>query len=116
MGNKLNKEKKMVGDNQSKANDDLQTAEDKVAHLNSIKSKLESTLVDLEDGIDREKRSRTEVEKQRRKVDGDLKVAQETVNDLESNKRQLENVICKKEKDISSSNLKLEEVQVSVSK
>merc|ERR1712066_462815 len=42
--NKLNKEKKMIGDNQSKAFEDLQASEDKVAHLNSIKSKLESTL------------------------------------------------------------------------
>merc|ERR1712127_814746 len=49
--NKLNKEKKMIGDNQSKA------FEDQVAHLNSIKSKLESTLGELEDGVNREKRS-----------------------------------------------------------
>merc|ERR1712115_258043 len=42
--NKLNKEKKMIGDNQAKAFEDLQASEDKVAHLNSIKSKLESTL------------------------------------------------------------------------
>merc|ERR1711997_277037 len=47
--NKLNKEKKMIGDNQSKAFEDLQASEDKVAHLNSIKSKLETTLGELED-------------------------------------------------------------------
>merc|ERR1719367_985120 len=40
--NKLNKEKKMIGDNQAKAFEDLQAAEDKVAHLNAIKSKLDS--------------------------------------------------------------------------
>merc|ERR1712079_712483 len=51
--NKLNKEKKMIGDNQSKAFEDLQASEDKVAHLNSIKSKLESTLGELEDGVNR---------------------------------------------------------------
>merc|ERR1711892_1416808 len=66
--NKLNKEKKMIGDNQSKAFEDLQASEDKVAHLNSIKSKLESTFAELEDGVNREKRSRTDVEKTRRKV------------------------------------------------
>merc|ERR1719228_1059519 len=114
--NKLNKEKKMIGDNQSKAFEDLQASEDKVAHLNSIKSKLESTLGELEDGVNREKRSRTDVEKTRRKVEGELKVSQETVNDLETNKRQLENVIGKKEKDISVLNAKLEDEQSLVGK
>merc|ERR1719228_327134 len=114
--NKLNKEKKMIGDNQSKAFEDLQASEDKVAHLNSIKSKLESTLGELEDGVNREKRSRTDVEKTRRKVEGELKVAQETVSELESNKRQLENVIGKKEKDISVLNAKLEDEQSLVGK
>merc|ERR1719447_2117198 len=61
----------MIGDNQSKAFEDLQASEDKVAHLNSIKSKLESTLGELEDGVNREKRSRTDVEKTRRKVEGE---------------------------------------------
>merc|ERR1711915_1101349 len=42
--NKLNKEKKHIAETQSKSNDDLVTAEEKVAHLSSIKSKLESTL------------------------------------------------------------------------
>merc|ERR1712156_683098 len=53
--NKLNKEKKMIGDNQSKAFEDLQASEDKVAHLNDIKGKLDSTLGELEDGVNRER-------------------------------------------------------------
>merc|ERR1711971_841138 len=114
--NKLNKEKKMIGDNQSKAFEDLQASEDKVAHLNSIKSKLESTLAELEDGVNREKRSRTDVEKTRRKVEGELKMAQETVNDLEQNKSHLEQIIAKKEKDISALNAKLEDGSVGVGK
>merc|ERR1712055_1003463 len=48
--NKLNKEKKHIGDNQSKSSDDLQAAEEKVEHLNAVKSKLESTLDELEGG------------------------------------------------------------------
>merc|ERR1739844_335493 len=35
--NKLNKEKKHIADNQSKSSDDLQAAEEKVNHLNSVK-------------------------------------------------------------------------------
>merc|ERR1712025_584635 len=42
--NKLNKEKKHLNENCSKALEDLQAAEDKVDHLNEIKSKLEGTL------------------------------------------------------------------------
>merc|ERR1719340_557044 len=107
--NKLNKEKKMIGDNQAKAIEDLQVAEEKVSHLTSIKSKLESTLDELEDGANREKRGRADVEKQRRKIEGELKMAQETVSDIEQNKRELENIIARKEKDISAFNAKLED-------
>merc|ERR1719418_143060 len=114
--NKLNKEKKMIGDNQSKAFEDLQASEDKVAHLNSIKSKLETTLGELEDGVNREKRSRTDVEKTRRKAEGELKMAQETVNDLEQNKSHLEQIIAKKEKDISVLNAQLEDSSAVVGK
>merc|ERR1712200_187441 len=67
--NKLNKEKKHIADNQSKSSDDLQSAEEKVNHLNGVKSKLESTLDELEDGANREKRARANVEKERRKVE-----------------------------------------------
>merc|ERR1712080_811826 len=54
--NKLNKEKKLMGENSAKAGEDLQVAEDKVAHLNKIKSKLEQTLDELEDGLSKEKK------------------------------------------------------------
>merc|ERR1739844_249463 len=114
--NKLNKEKKMIGDNQSKAFEDLQASEDKVAHLNSIKSKLETTLGELEEGVNREKRSRSDVEKTRRKAEGELKMAQETVNDLEQNKSQLEQIIAKKEKDITVLNAQLEDSSAVVGK
>merc|ERR1712213_165617 len=63
--NKLNKEKKHISDNQAKSSDDLQSAEEKVNHLNGVKSKLESTLDELEDGANREKRARAAVEKER---------------------------------------------------
>merc|ERR1712168_82691 len=102
--NKLNKEKKHIGDNQAKSSDDLQSAEEKVNHLNGVKSKLESTLDELEDGANKEKRARAAVEKERRKVEGELKMAQETVTDLENAKRDLEGSIARKEKDIMGLN------------
>merc|ERR1711981_291780 len=75
--NKLNKEKKLMGENSAKAGEDLQVAEDKVNHLNKIKSKLEQTLDELEDGLSKEKKARTSIEKERRLKEGELKVAQE---------------------------------------
>merc|ERR1712010_148116 len=96
--NKLNKEKKMIGDTQAKAYDDLHVAEEKVGHLNDMKAKLEATFDELEGGVASEKRARSGVEAGRRKVEGELKMAQETVSELEGAKRDLENVIARKEK------------------
>merc|ERR1711970_1510502 len=98
--NKLNKEKKSAGDNSSRAVEDLQCAEEKVTHLNSVKGKLESTLDDLENSANSEKRKRGDIEKTKRKVEGDLRMAQETVNDLEGAKREMEGLIGRREKDI----------------
>merc|ERR1712241_791271 len=81
--NKLNKEKKHISENAAKSAEDLGAAEDKVAHLNQIKSKLESTLDELESSLEKEKRGRANVEKERRKVEGELKVTQESVADQE---------------------------------
>merc|ERR1712200_335471 len=114
--NKLNKEKKMIGDTQAKAYDDLHVAEEKVAHLNDIKAKLESTLDELEGGGAGEKRARAGVDSQRRKVEGELKMAQETVSEIEAAKRDLENVIARKEKDIIGLSGKLDDEQSLVTK
>merc|ERR1712179_875093 len=42
--NKMNKEKKHISSTQAKSAEDLVSAEEKVGHLASVKSKLESTL------------------------------------------------------------------------
>merc|ERR1712158_101169 len=55
--NKLNKEKKHMGEVSAKATEDLQ-----------------STLDELEDACNKEKRSRADIEKSRRKIEGELKV------------------------------------------
>merc|ERR1712041_14607 len=65
--NKLNKEKKHISDNNAKSCEDLQGASDKVEHLTKVKTKLESTLDELESSVEKESRSRTVVEKERRK-------------------------------------------------
>ena len=74
------------------------------------------TLDELEDSHDREKKSRLEVDKQRRKVEADLKVCQEKVTDLEREKKEIEANIQKKDADIVVSQRRLEDEQSIVSK
>merc|ERR1712055_269629 len=62
--NKLNKEKKHLSATQAKSSEDLAAAEEKVAHLMSVKSQLQSTLDQLDSGLDKEKKSRAALEKQ----------------------------------------------------
>ena len=114
--NKLNKEKKHLGENSAKAMEDLQVAQDKVDHLAKIKSKLEQTLDELNDSLAREKRARADIEKQRRKIEGDLRVTQESVSDLERQKKELENSIQRKDKDLSQLSSKLDDEQSLVGK
>jgi len=114
--NKLNKEKKHLAENNSKASEDLQGASDKVDHLSKIKQKLESTLDELEASLDREKRGRADLEKQRRKIEGDLKVTQETVAELERSKKELEAHIARKDKEVGSFIAKLDDEQGLVGK
>ena len=52
----------------------MTSAEEKLDHLNKIKAKLEQTLDELEDSLEREKKSRMYTDKGRRKIEGDLKV------------------------------------------
>merc|ERR1712183_1001129 len=114
--NKLNKEKKHLSGCQSKANEDLISAEEKVHHLNQVKSQLEATLDQLEGGLDKEKKSRANLEKTKRKVEGDLKMAQDTVADLERAKREVEAVIGSKENNNQILAAKLDDEQSLVAK
>merc|ERR1711863_103376 len=114
--NKLNKEKKHISECGAKSCEDLQVASEKVDHLNKIKQKLESTLDELEASVEKEKRARAVVEKERRKTEGELKMAQETVADIERSKKELEAAIMRKEGEVSQLGSKLEDEQSLVGK
>merc|ERR1711962_85363 len=114
--NKLNKEKKHIAETQAKSNDDMISVNEKVGHLASVKSKLESTLGELESGLDKEKKSRATVEKQKRKLEGDLKMAQDGVVELERSKRDIEVTIANKEKNNAQLAAKLDDEQNLVAK
>merc|ERR1712218_335927 len=74
--------------------------EDMVAKL--VKGKLEQSLDEAEDALERERKSKGDVEKIKRKVEGDLKLTQETVTALEHVKANLGQSIQRKEKEVSS--------------
>merc|ERR1712168_805465 len=114
--NKLNKEKKHIAETQAKSNEDLISAEEKVGHLSSVKSKLEDTLDELEGALDKEKRNRANLEKEKRKIEGELKMTQDMVGDLERSKREVENTIARKETDMGAIANKLDDEQSLVAK
>merc|ERR1712080_382068 len=64
--NKLTKEKKWLMENAAKAAEDMQGATEKVEHMTKIRNKLESTLGELENSVNKEKAARVTVEKARR--------------------------------------------------
>lgn len=70
----------------------------------------------LADSLEREKKARLDVDKQRRKVEGEIKVAQEQVVDLERSKKDMEANLGKREKDIASVQSRLEDEQNQVAK
>ena len=105
------KEKKFFQENNNKAAEEVHQAQDKVNHLNMVKNKLESTLDDLEDTLDREKKQRGDTEKHRRKVEADLKISQDMVGELERGKKELDAVVSRRDREILEIAAKLEEEQ-----
>eukprot|EP00092_Neocalanus_flemingeri_P001365 GFUD01001457.1.p1 GENE.GFUD01001457.1~~GFUD01001457.1.p1 ORF type:complete len:1604 (+),score=483.37 GFUD01001457.1:563-4813(+) len=114
--NKLNKEKKHISENGAKSTEDLQVATEKVEHLNNVKQKLESTLDELEGGVEKEKKSRGNIEKERRKLEGELKMMQETVAELERSRKELEAQVGRKDNETLGLQAKLDDEQSLVSK
>ena len=89
---------------------------EKVDHLLKVKLKLESTLDELDSSLDKEKKARVHVDKERRKVEGELRIAQEQVADLERCKKEVEAAIVRKDSEITGLGGKLEDEQSLVSK
>merc|ERR1711874_621217 len=65
--NKINREKKSLQEVNQKNGDDFASSEDRVAHLSKVKAKLEQTLDELGDSLNREKKTRAELEKSKKK-------------------------------------------------
>ena len=84
--------------------------------MGKIKEKLQSTLDSLENSVEKEKKSRGNVEKERRKVQGELKMAQETVADIERDNKEIEAAILRKDNEICSLSSALDDEQSLVQK
>merc|ERR1712128_216807 len=87
---KLQRDKKAAGGGRQKTEEDMTAMEDRCVHLGKVKSKLEMSLDECEDVLEREKKGKGDVEKIKRKIEGDLKLTQEAVADLERGKTELQ--------------------------
>merc|ERR1712223_1296719 len=104
-------EKKYISEHMAKASEELNTNQDKLNHLNDIKSKLEKTFDQMEGAVESEKRAKANIEKERRKMEGDLKMSQEAVADMERRKREIEQAIMRKDTEIRQMTNKLDDEQ-----
>merc|ERR1712106_1142799 len=106
---KLQRDKKAAGGGRQKTEEDMTSMEDRCVHLGKVKSKLEMSLDGCKDVLEREKKSKGDVEKIKRKIEGDLKLTQESVADLERVKSDLQAVLQRKDKEFASVGAKIED-------
>ena len=109
--NKLDRANRSIENQQSKFLEELTSAGEKVEHLQSTKSKLESTLNEVDGNVTIEKKARQEADKQRRKLDGELIMSQTLVTEFQRGKRDLEGLCSAKEKSLSQLQSKLVDEQ-----
>merc|ERR1712209_262126 len=85
-------EDKSTKDNQ------IRTLREEIAHQEELIGKLQ-----------KEKKSKRDVEKMKRKIEGDLKLTQEAVSDLERVRSELQQTLMRKEKELSSVSAKIDD-------
>ena len=88
--------------------------EERVATTGKTKSKLELQVDDLELVFESEKKTRMDLERNKRKIEGDIRLTQETIMDLENEKAAQEEKLKKCDFDHSQLNSKLEDEQALV--
>merc|ERR1712021_80608 len=73
--------------------------------------KLEQSLDECEDSLEREKKSKADVDKIKRRLEGDVKLTQEAVADLDRVVTELSQTVQRKEKELASVGAKIEDEQ-----
>ena len=76
-----------------------------------MKSKLEATLDDIEDALEREKRSRLEQERNKRKAEAEVKSMQAALDASERSKKEIETFVARKDKEMAALTDKLNNEQ-----
>ena len=84
--------------NRRQERDEIQIAEDRCNHLAKVKGKQGQSLAEAEDALERDRKSKGNVEKIKRKLDGDLELTQEAVTSLVRIKANLYQTSMRKEK------------------
>ena len=96
--------------------EEIQTYELKTNNFNNVKVKLESTLDDLEDELQVERKSKTNIEKSRRKLEGDVKRCLEVIDEKEKINNALKQTLSKREKELAHMVAKLDDEQTVIIK
>ena len=65
---RLNREKRTINDSKLKEEESIQSFDDRCAHLNKLKARLERQLDEVEDSWEREKKHKGDIEKLKRQV------------------------------------------------
>lgn len=78
----------------------VQAEEDKVAEANRLKQRLESTLDDLEERLEHERRAKQDLEKSKRKLEGEMRVLKETLDEANRVKAEKEQALKNKEAEL----------------
>ena len=114
--NKLNKEKKQISEIGTKSLEELAAAEEKLDHQKKVIQKLETTFDELEMSVEKEKKARAAMEKDRRRVEGELKIAQSDVEDFDRSRKDVEATILRKDSEIKAMAVRFEDEQTLVGK
>ena len=78
--------------------------------------KLETTFDELEMSVEKEKKARAAMEKDRRRVEGELKIAQSDVEDFDRSRKDVEATILRKDSEIKAMAVRFEDEQTLVGK
>ncbi|MCP9266367.1 Myosin-4 [Dirofilaria immitis] len=110
---KLNKEKKHQEEINRKLMEDLQVEEDKGNYSNKLKGKLEQSLDDLEDNLEREKRGQNmeEIERQRHEIESNLKKKETEAQAITARLEEEQDLVGKLKKQINETQNRITELE-----
>uniref|UniRef100_A0A8C1M1Q0 Myosin, heavy chain 10, non-muscle n=1 Tax=Cyprinus carpio TaxID=7962 RepID=A0A8C1M1Q0_CYPCA len=95
-------EKKLLEDRVSEMTSQLTEEEEKAKNLGKVKNKQEMMMVDLEERLKKEEKTRQELEKAKRKLDGETTDLQDQIAELQAQIEELKIQLAKKEEELQA--------------